>query len=143
MNELDLNPRTGPIRPARETSPALTLLLWMVASAILAQAVLAGLFISATAPVLMAHAIVGSLLSWFAIAPAAVAIVRREDLDRRVVTGSILLPVGLWVQSTLGHMPFAVGTAIHVPLGVGLFAGSVILAIASARSGDRSSRRPV
>lgn len=136
MKEVDSNPRIASTRPARRSSPALTWLLWMVASAILAQAVLAGLFISATAPVLMAHAIIGSLLSWFAIAPAAVAIAQRRHLDPRLVAGSILLPVGLWVQSTLGHMPFAVSTAIHVPFGVGLFAAAVILAIASARSGD-------
>jgi hypothetical protein len=43
---------------------------------------------------------------------------------------------GLSVQSMLGHMPFAVSTAIHVPLGVGLFAATVILAIASSRAGD-------
>ena len=72
----------------------------------------------------------------FAIAPAAVAIAQRRQLDPRLVTGSILLPVGLWVQSTLGHMPFAVSTAIHVPFGVGLVAAAVILAIASARSRD-------
>lgn len=136
MNEIDLPAGTRPFPPARHSSRALTWLLWMVASAILTQAVLAGLFISATSPVLMTHAIVGSLLSWFAIAPAAVAIARRRELDPRLVTGSILLPIGLWVQSTLGHMPFAVSTAIHVPFGVGLFAASVILAIVSARTGD-------
>ena len=102
MKEVDLNARTGPILPTRKSSPALTWLLWMVASAILTQALLAGLFISATGPVLMAHAIIGSLLSWFAIAPAAVAIAQRRQLDPRLVSGSILLAVGLWVQSTPG-----------------------------------------
>ncbi|MET0565389.1 MAG: hypothetical protein ABW021_02980, partial [Acidimicrobiia bacterium] len=110
MNEIDLPAGTRPFPPARHSSRALTWLLWMVASAIQTQAVLAGLFISATAPVLMTHAIVGSLLSWF--------VAKRRELDPRLVTGSILLPIGLWVQSTLGHMPFAVSTAIHVPFGV-------------------------
>jgi hypothetical protein len=31
-------------------------------------------------------------------------------------------------------MPFAVSTAIHVPLGVALFAGTVVIALASGRS---------
>jgi hypothetical protein len=70
MNEIEMHPRTGRADPARESARPLTVLLWMVAAAILAQAMLAGLFISATAPVLLAHAIIGSLLAWFAIAPA-------------------------------------------------------------------------
>ena len=117
----------------------------MVASAILAQALLAGLFISATAPVLMAHAIVGSLLSWFAsLRPPWQSSGVRISIDE-LSPGPILLPVGLWVQSTLGHMPFAVGTAIHVPLGC-----RPVRRIRDPRhrlngrvGEDRSSRRPV
>jgi len=73
MNEIEMHPLTGRADPVRESSPALTMLLWIVATAILTQAILAGLFISATAPVLLAHTIIGSLLPWFAIAPAVVA----------------------------------------------------------------------
>ena len=137
MNEIEMHPRTGRADPAREPSPTLTMLLWIVAAAILTQAMLAGLFISATAPALLAHTIIGSFLPWFAIAPAVLAFRRRRSLDQRVVTGSILLPVGLWIQETLGHMPFAVSTAIHVPLGVALFAASVVLALASGRVRNR------
>jgi hypothetical protein len=111
MNEIDMHPRAGRADPVRSSSSTLTILLWIVAASILTQAMLAGLFISATAPVLLAHTIVGSLLPWFAIAPAVVAFRRRRILDQRVATGSILLPVGLWLQETLGHMPFAVSTS--------------------------------
>ncbi len=77
-----MHPRTEGADAVREPSPALTLLLWIVAIAILTQAILAGLFISSPAPVL----------------------------------------------------PFPVSTAIHVPFGVALFAASIVLALASARS---------
>ena len=134
MSEIGMHPLIERADAVRELLPALTLLLWIVAIAILTQAILAGLLISATAPVLLAHTIIGSLLPWFAIAPAVVAFRRRRSLDQRVVTGSILLPVALWIQETLGHMPFPVSTAIHVPLGVALFAASIVLALASAKS---------
>jgi hypothetical protein len=118
-------------------SRGLTVLLWAVSALILTQAILAGLFISTAAPARTAHLIVGSVLPWLAIAPAAVAFAVRRRLHPPVVTGAILLPVGLWAQETLGHMPFDVSTAIHVPFGVALFATSVVLALASASNHAR------
>lgn len=44
-----------------------------------------------------------------------------------------VLPVVLWLQEALGHMPFPVSTAIHVPSGVGLFGGSIVLALVAGR----------
>lgn len=122
-------------------SRSLAVLLWATAALILTQAILAGLFISAAAPARTAHLVVGSLLPWLAIAPAVVALIERRRLSPPLVTGAVLLPVGLWVQEVLGHMPFAVTTAIHVPLGVALFATSVVLALASGRR--RAAVEPV
>lgn len=113
---------------------SLNVLLWTVTGGILLQAILAGMFISATAETRLLHLIVGSLLPWLAIAPATVALINRRRLSPSIVTGSVLLPVGLWVQEALGHMPFAVSTAVHVPVGGMLFAGSLMLALASRRT---------
>ena len=135
MSRLNSNPR--PDHAARDPfvpSRVLTGSLYVVVAAVLTQAILAGLFISATAEARLAHLIVGSSLPWFAIIPAVSAFRRRRNLDQRVVTGAILLPVALWVQEALGHMPFAVSTAVHVPLGVAIFAGSVVLALAAGRA---------
>lgn len=117
---------------------ALTVLVSVVVGSILTQAILAGMFISGVGPTRLAHLVIGSLLPWFAIAPAVVALVHRRRLPSGIVTGSVLLPVALWVQEALGHMPFAVATAVHVPLGVALFAGSLLLALASGRRRRRA-----
>ncbi|MGH8952027.1 MAG: hypothetical protein ACRDX9_11435, partial [Acidimicrobiia bacterium] len=66
----------------------------------------------------------------------------RRILDQRVVTGAILLPVALWVQEALGHMPFAVSTAVHVPLGVAIFGSSVVLALAAGQATRSRSASP-
>lgn len=115
-------------------SQLLTTLLYLVLIGVLAQAIFAGLFISGAGSTRLPHLIVGSALPWFAIVPAAVAFTVRHRLAPWVVTGAILLPVGLWVQSALGHMPFAVTTAIHVPFGVALFGSTLLLTLGSTRS---------
>ena len=50
-------------------------LLWTVATAILAQAVLAGMFISGLASVRPTHMILGSMLPYFAVIVPVVGIV--------------------------------------------------------------------
>lgn len=119
----------------RAPSPLLTALLWVVAMGVLVQAALAGSFIGGLANLRLAHTILGWLLPFIAIAPAVVALSHRGVLSRGVVVGSAGLPVALWVQEMLGHMPGATATAVHVPLGVLLFGGSLALAITSNRPG--------
>jgi len=131
-----LNSDARPQQAARDRfAPSRVLIgsLYVVVAAVLTQAILAGLFISATAEARLAHLVVGSLLPWFGVIPAVSAFRGRRNLDQRVVTGAILLPVALWVQGAIGHLPFAVSTAVHVPLGVAIFASSVVLALAAGR----------
>lgn len=109
-------------------------LLAVVAGAVLLQAALAGVFIGGldnTIPV--AHTAIGSLLPWFAIAPAVVAFTARPRAPKGVRAGTVALVVTLWVQMVLGHLPAAESTAVHVPLGVALFGGSIALFAASRR----------
>lgn len=44
------------------------------------------------------------------------------------------------VQEVLGHLPAAVSTAVHVPLGVTLFGWSILLTVAPVRA--RGATRP-
>ncbi len=110
------------MRPTR--SRLLLGTVWVATIAIAAQAVLAGQFISGLAPELLdAHMIVGSLLELVALVLVVLAAIAHDD--RRTRRGgwwaALLLAVGLLVQAALGHMPGSLPTAIHVPLGVGLF----------------------
>lgn len=119
------------------TTRALTAMLAAIAAGILLQAVLAGIFISGTANARLAHTIVGWILPLAAIAPAVTAFVRTAPrLPQPVRVGCALLPVGLWIQEMLGHVPAAATTAIHVPLGVLLFGAAAALALAVARSSE-------
>ncbi|QBI19959.1 hypothetical protein ER308_10575 [Egibacter rhizosphaerae] len=117
------------------TNRALAVLLGLVALAVLAQAALAGLFLAGVPGARLGHMIVGWLLPWSAIVPAVMAVVAHSNrrVSRGVMIGAVLLPMLLFVQEALGHMPFAASTAVHVPYGVGLFAGTVLLAAASTR----------
>jgi hypothetical protein len=107
--------------------------LYLIAAGILTQATLAGLFISGTAGARMTHVVVGAVLPYLAIVPV-VSAWRRVTLGtvpRYVALWSTLLLIGLCAQEALGHMPFPVTTVIHVPLGVALFALSLLLAMAT------------
>lgn len=113
--------------------------LYLIAAGILTQAVLAGLFISGTSSARMTHVIVGAVLPYLAIVPVVSAWrrVKRVTIQRHFAVGSTVLLVGLWVQEALGHMPFAVSTVIHVPLGVALFGLSLNLGLAARPVPDR------
>ena len=119
----------------RPPTATLAVLLWMIAAGVLVQAALAGLFLSGVANARLAHTIVGWLLPFAALVPAVLAGIKRSagQVSRPVAIWTGLLPVGLWVQEMLGHVPAPVTTAIHVPLGVTLFGGSIALAIAARR----------
>lgn len=105
-------------------------LLWCVAAGVVGQAVLAGLFLSGVGGARIAHTVMGLVLPFFAIAVAIVAGVhhRRGSVPPRVAIATYPLPVLLWVQEMLGHMPFPTTTAVHVPLGVTLAIYPVLLA---------------
>ena len=128
----------------RPPTATLAVLLWVIAAGVLTQAVLAGLFISGVANARLAHTIVGWLLPFAALIPAVLAGIKRSagQVSRPVAIWAGLLPVGLWVQEMLGHVPAPVTTAIHVPLGVTLFGGSIALAIAARRPATPALRRP-
>ncbi|MFA9431783.1 hypothetical protein [Egicoccus sp. AB-alg2] len=118
----------------------LTIALAAVAAGVLTQAILAGGFLGGAGGARIGHAFVGFLLPCVALVPAVLAFVERgrRDVPGWAVIGAAALPVLLWIQNTLGHLPFAPATAIHVPLGVSLFGLSVALTIVSARATERT-----
>jgi hypothetical protein len=120
---------------ARIPGRTLTGLVWATAVGILLQAVSAGQFISGLSNAVGVHAIVGSLLEaiGFVLVVAAVADRRTRRHCRGRWLAALLLGVALLIQASLGHAPGAVPTAMHVPLGVALFAWATVLAIAFAR----------
>lgn len=114
---------------------ALSALLWVVALGVLAQAALAGLFLSVMGGARLPHLVVGSLLPFLALVVAVVGGVAwsRRQVSPAVGLGAVTLPVLLWVQSALGHLPAPVTTAVHVPLGTALLAHVVVLALRARR----------
>lgn len=114
----------------------LSVTLYITAGGILTQALLAGMFLSGTGGARMVHVIVGWLLPYFAIVPVVSAwrAARRGLVPRSVAVGTTALLIGLWIQESLGHMPFPVTTAVHVPFGVLLFGLSIHLGYKAAAS---------
>lgn len=110
-------------------------LLRTVVVAVAIQAVLAGQFISGLAPLVVIHGVVGTVLELVGLALAVAAIVQRRRSDNRSgrSLAALLLGLALLVQSGLGHAPGAVPTAVHVPLGVAIFAWATVLALAPHR----------
>lgn len=111
--------------------------LFLAAAGVLAQALTAGLFLSGTGDARLTHVIVAAILPYVAIVPAVSAWRRSRGkvVTRGFAVAATVLMVGLWVQEALGHMPFPVSTAIHVPLGVLLFALPLHLAVSARRIG--------
>jgi hypothetical protein len=126
------------VNPPRRRGLAVA--LGVVTAGVMVQAVLAGLFLSGEAT-RTAHTVVGWVLPWFAFVPAVLAVRRRSWLRAPVWVGAAALPVLLWVQEVLGHVPWSGSTAVHVPLGVLLFGGSWVLTGAAARDA-RGVRAP-
>ena len=118
----------------------LAVALGVVSAGVLLQAALAGLFLSGE-ETRTAHTVVGWLLPWGALVPAILAVRRRSELPAPVWVGSAVLPVALWVQEVLGHVPWTGSTAVHVPLGVLLFGGSLVLTGAALRHREPSTSR--
>ena len=112
----------------------LTWLSFAVAGGVLAQASLAGLFLSGTGAARGIHLILGWLLPLFALSLPVAAVIerRRGRASRGLVAAASVLPFVLWVQEALGHIPEPVTTAVHVPLGVSLLTYSVLLGLAAS-----------
>lgn len=123
----------------RRRSRVLAGLCYAVAAGVLTQAMLAGLFLSGVQDARTVHLVVGWLLPYFALAVPVAAFVQRRRIhtSRNVVIGAAALPVALWIQEVLGAVPAPATTAIHVPLGVALFAYALLLGLASARDVTR------
>jgi hypothetical protein len=125
--------RTGPSAPGR--SNGLAVALSAICAAVLVQAATAGLFLSGTGGGRLVHTWVGSLLPYGALVVALIAVAhhRRGSCPPGVAWATYLLPVLLWVQMALGHVPAAATTAVHVPLGVTLAVYPSVLAMLAWR----------
>jgi hypothetical protein len=120
-------------RPLRTIHVGLVLL---VTAAVLVQAALAGQFVSGLSNALPAHGAVGGVLELIAPLLLVTAIAHRLSGERApgVLSGSIVLALAVEVQAGLGWAPGAVPTAVHVPLGVAIFAGAVALSTVMVRT---------
>jgi hypothetical protein len=120
-------------------------LVLLITLAVLTQAVLAGQFIGGVSNAIPVHGAVGGVLELAALVLLVVAIAHRAagERSRVALIGSVSLALALTVQAGLGWAPGAIPTAVHVPLGVCIFAGSLVLSIALTRRGASATRRAV
>lgn len=128
-------PPTTPAGPPR----SLSVLLAVLAALVVAQGALAGLMLGGVAQARVVHVVVGWLLPYAAIVPAVVAGVThsRRACPARLAMAVYPLPVVLWFQEVLGHLPMAWSIALHVPLGVGLAVYAAVVAVLLATAGQR------
>lgn len=110
-------------------------LIHLITLGVLTQAILAGQFISGASDQLGVHGAVGGALELGALILLLLAIAHRlfGERSRLALWGSIALSLALQVQAVLGWAPGAMPTAIHVPLGVCIFAGAVGLSATVGR----------
>ena len=107
--------------------PAHCGLVHLVTLGVLTQAILAGQFISGARDQLGTHGAVGGVLELAGLALLVIAVAHRlsGERSRLALWGSVALGLALQIQAVLGWMPGQVPTAIHVPLGVCIFAGAL------------------
>lgn len=119
-------------RALRGTHLALVLAL---TASVLVQAVLAGQFISGMSAAVGTHGAVGGVLELAGLVLFVVAIAHRlsGERSRTLLWGSLGLALAIEAQAALGWAPGAAPTAVHVPLGVAIFAGAVALSVAMLR----------
>lgn len=110
-------------------------LVGLITLGVLTQAVLAGQFISGVSDAIPAHGAVGGVLELAALLLLVVAIGHRVvgERSRVALVGSVVLALALNVQAGLGWAPGAIPTAVHVPLGVSIFAGALSLFVTLVR----------
>jgi hypothetical protein len=126
----------------RSRGNALPALLLATAAGVFTQAILAGLFLAGVAGARLAHIWVGFLLPYLGIVVAVVAVAQRSRWPRGVGVGAGVLPVLLWVQNALGHLPVPATTAVHVPFGVTLVLYPLGLALIALRERPRQAPPP-
>lgn len=111
--------------------------LFICAALVAAQGAFAGMFLSGTGVGRALHLWTGFALPYLGFIPMFT--VRSRVKDGRVSNrwGWVIFgfTLALWVQEALGHMPFPVTTAIHVPLGVCLFGVGLAGALEARRRG--------
>lgn len=131
-----MSQKKNPKRPERRSRLLSTSLL-VVTCLIGAQAAFAGLFLSGTGAGRALHLWTGSALPYVGLVPAVAVWGRAEAgiVSRRFAGAVTALVAALWIQDALGHMPFAVTTAIHIPLGVALFGATLMTALEARRRG--------
>lgn len=135
----------APPEPARTAGPRVT--LWLLRAvttmfllAVLAQPVLAGLYLSGEWDALAIHSGNSNLLDMLAVVLLVVGLVYwLAGRGRgRVALAATLLFVATWAQSGFGHARLL---GLHVPLGVALVTAAVLFAIWVWRPGARAPRR--
>lgn len=111
-------------------------LVYLITVAVFVQAVLAGQFVSGLSNATGLHGAVAGVLEGLAVLLVVVAIGHWIAGSRSSVAlfGSLALAFALECQAILGWMPGQVPTAVHVPLGVCIFAGALGLSIVIGRS---------
>jgi hypothetical protein len=121
------------VRPVRaERGPRLSLVLLRILVtvhlvAVLAQPVLAGLFLTGDVDAIAVHGAVGSALAAFGmvlVAATLVYVVRRGRLWVLPAAVALFFAVGLQIG-----MGYARTLQIHIPLGVAIVTASILLAI--------------
>lgn len=124
-------------------SPVHRGLVHLVTLGVLTQAVLAGQFVSGVSDQLGLHGAVGGVLELTGVVVLVVSIAHRlaGERSRVALWGSVALAVALEVQAALGWAPGALPTAIHVPLGVCIFAGAAALSGSIGRTLTTSAPR--
>lgn len=122
----------------------------VIAAGVAVQATLAGQFISGLSDALPAHGAVGGILELAGLLLLVIALAHRVAGERARVAlaGSIALVLAIQAQAALGWAPGALPTALHVPLGVAIFAGAIALSgamvrLAAARRREAAGARPV
>jgi hypothetical protein len=94
--------------------------------AIAAQAVLAGLALSGYSTALAAHMMVGGFALFISVVQVALALLLEREVRREALVASAGLLIGEGVQMASGRLHLF---AVHLPLGVALFAGAVMLSL--------------
>lgn len=134
----------APPSPRPAIGWSLPVALWLLTAAVLLQASLAGLFLTGVGSARMVHVIVGWILPYAAIVVAVLAGVahRRRACPPGMAAAIYPIPVALWIQEALGHVPNSITTAIHVPLGVALAIHLTAMAVLLTTTARRFTARP-
>jgi hypothetical protein len=145
------SPEPVEVRPAGASpAPVFAALTGLTSLSILAQGVLAGVFIDQphNHGWVGAHNVNGDVATALAVVTAAFALARLRDRARGLVIGSVLLAVLLLAEVGLGHAVTGAGhdglLAVHIPLALLAFGLTIWLSVAARvlRTGHTDRRAP-